>query len=284
MINSLVRPSWQTRLQVILQVAVARLRVTSRYPGLLLLDIIVPNFTAAVLILLGRTMAGPRAAENFEMNTGTANYVAYLLIGSNIFIIVGGALWNLGFWLRQEQQTGTLEALYLAPTSRLLILVGVALYSALRSLINFGLAFCLGCLLFRVNPLQGDILLALGFMSLGLIPLYGVSLLYGALVLKVKEANALIRLAQWALPILTGVYFPIVVFPPLMRAVALLLPPTWMINGVRASLLGIGWFLQTWYRDLAVLAAFCVVVPLLSYWVFLGTERRIRRNEGVGQF
>jgi ABC-2 type transport system permease protein len=264
--------------------AVSRLRMMSRYRGWFLLDIMIPTAIAAIPILLGQAIAGPNAGELFRRNTGTANYVAYLLIGSNVFMIVSGALWNFGFWLRREQQTGTLEALYLAPASRWLVLSGVALYGALRNLVNFGLAFTLGCLLFRVNPFQGDILLALGFLLLGLIPLYGVSLLYGALILKLKEANAMIQLAQWAISFLMGIFFPIAVFPPLLRAVALLFPPTWMNNGVRAALLGVGWFFQTWYRDLAVLAAFCVVAPLLGYWVFLGTERRIRANEGVGQF
>jgi ABC-2 type transport system permease protein len=284
MINSLTRFNWQTRLQVVLQVALARLRMMSRYPGWFLLDIAIPTLMAAFPILLGQSMAGPSAGEYFRLNTGTDNYVAYLLIGANVFMLVSGALWNFGFWLRREQQTGTLEALYLAPASRWLVLSGVALYGALRNVASFGVAFTLGCLLFRVNPFQGDIILALGFLLLGLIPLYGVSLLYGAVVLKLKEANALIQLAQWAVSFLMGIFFPIAVFPPLLRAVALMFPPTWMNNGVRAALLGVGWFFQTWYRDLAVLAASCVVAPLLGYWVFLGTERRIKANEGVGQF
>jgi len=256
----------------------------SRYRGWFLLDIMIPTMLAAIPILLGQAMAGPNAGENFRLNTGTDNYVAYLLIGSNVFMVVSGAMWNFGFWLRREQQTGTLEALYLAPTSKWLILSGVALYGALRSIVNFGMAFTLGCLLFRVNPFQGDILLALAFLLVGLIPLYGVSLLYGAVVLKLKEANAMIQLAQWTVSFLMGVFFPIAVFPPFLRAVALLFPPTWMNNGVRASLLGVGWFFQTWYRDLAVLFAFCAVAPVLGYWIFLRTERRIKVNEGVGQF
>jgi ABC-2 type transport system permease protein len=256
----------------------------SRYPGWLVLDTVLPTFIAAIPILLGQALAGPDAATNYAANTGTPNYVAYLLIGSNVFWIVIGALWNFGFWLRREQQTGTLEALYLAPTGQGWILVGVALYGAVRSILIFGVAFSLGCLVFQVNPLQGDILLALAFLAIGLIPIYGLSLLYGALVLKLKEASALIQIAQWVLSFLTGIYFPISVFPPLLRAVALLLPPTWMTNGVRASLLGVGWFFQTWYFDLAVLAAFCAIGPLLGYWVFVSTERGIKRNEGVGQF
>jgi ABC-2 type transport system permease protein len=284
MINSLTEFAPRTSWHVVWSVAVARLRMMSRYRGWFLLDIIIPTMIAAIPILLGQAMAGPKAAENFRLNTGTDNYVAYLLIGSNVFMMVSGALWNFGFWLRREQQTGTLEALYLAPSSRWLVLCGVALYGTLRSVVNFGLAFTLGCLLFRVNPFQGDILLALAFLLLGLVPLYGVSLLYGAVVLKLKEANALIQLAQWLVSFLMGVFFPITVFPPLLRILALLFPPTWMNNGVRASLLGVGWFFQTWYRDLAVLAAFCVVAPLLGYWVFLQSERRIKANEGMGQF
>jgi ABC-2 type transport system permease protein len=284
MINSLTEFAPRTSWHVVWSVAVARLRMMSRYRGWFLLDIIIPTMIAAIPILLGQAMAGPRAAENFRLNTGTDNYVAYLLIGSNVFMMVSGALWNFGFWLRREQQTGTLEALYLAPSSRWLVLCGVALYGTLRSIVNFGLAFTLGCLLFRVNPFQGDILLALAFLLLGLVPLYGVSLLYGAVVLKLKEANALIQLAQWSASFLMGIFFPIAVFPPLLRVLALLFPPTWMNNGVRASLLGVGWFFQTWYRDLAVLAAFCVVAPLLGYWIFLRTERRIKANEGMGQF
>lgn len=284
MISSLTEYSLRTSWGVVRSVAVARLRMMSRYRGWFLLDIMVPTMLAAVPILMGQAIAGPSSAENFRLNTGTDNYVAYLLIGSNVFMMVSGALWNFGFWLRREQQTGTLEALYLAPASKWLILSGVALYGTLRSLLNFGLAFTLGCLLFRVNPFQGDILLALGFLLLGLIPLYGVSLLYGAIVLKLKEANAMIQLAQWLVAFLMGIFFPIAAFPPLLRAVALLFPPTWMNNGVRASLLGVGWFFQTWYRDLAVLAVFCVVAPILGYWVFLQTERRIKANEGVGQF
>lgn len=279
---ALTRPG--SRWDVVKQVALARLRMQSRYRGWFLLDIMIPTVIAAIPILLGQALAGPNAGQNFRANTGTDNYVAYLLIGSNIFMIVSGALWNFGFWLRREQQTGTLESIYLAPTSRWLILAGVALYGTLRNGINFGLAFTLGCLVFGVNPLQGDIVLALVFLFLGIIPLYGVSLLYGAIVLKFKEANAMIQLAQWLVSLLMGIFFPITIFPPLLRAVALLFPPTWMNNGVRAALLGVGWFFQTWYFDLAVLAAFCVVTPILGYRVFSETERRIKYNEGLGQF
>ena len=92
------------------------------------------------------------------------------------------------------------------------------------------------------------------------------------------------NLMQWGVSLFMGVFFPIAIFPPVLKGVALLFPPTWMTNGVRAALLGVGYFFNNWYLDLAVLWGFLLVTPLFGYWVFTRTEKNIRRNEGVGQF
>ncbi len=109
-------------------------------------------------------------------------------------------------------------------------------------------------------------------------------MLFGALVLKVKESNALVGLMQWLASFLMGIFFPVAVMPPLLRAVALAFPPTWIVNGVRSALLGIGFFFGRWYLDLAVLWAFMLFTPLFSFWAFKRVERSIQRNEGMGEF
>ncbi|RCK73741.1 MAG: ABC-type multidrug transport system, permease component [Anaerolineae bacterium] len=261
-----------------------RFLTITRYPGQVILDTFIPIVFAAMPILLGRASGAENAAIAFQRNTGTANYVAYLLIGSSVFTIVSFAFWHIAYWLRWEQESGTLEALYLAPVHRIWIAAGTALYSCGRALFAALTAYFLGALILRFNPLQGELGLALLFILVGFIPLYGLTLLYGAVILKVKEANALVNLMQWAVSFLMGVFFPITVFPPLLKAVALLFPPTWMTNGVRSALLGIGFFLGKWYLDLAVLWSFMLITPLLGYWVFRQVENNVRRNEGVGQF
>jgi ABC-2 type transport system permease protein len=261
-----------------------RLLNMSRYPGQLVMDALIPVIFAAMPMLLGRATAGADAAANFEAHTGTANYVAFLLIGSNVFTLVTNAFWNIAYWLRFEQETGTLEAVYLTPTSSRVLASGVALYSIIRSLGSALVAYVLGCWVFQVNPLQGNIGLALVFIAAGLLPLYGMSLLFGALVLKVKESNALVNVMQWGVSFLMGIFYPVAVLPPLVRFVALLFPPTWMTNGVRSALLGVGYFFGAWYFDLAMLWAFTFFVPLLGLWVFRRVETGIQKNEGVGQF
>jgi ABC-2 type transport system permease protein len=274
----------RTTLSVIFASARMRLTTITRYPGQLVMDIIIPAVFAAMPILLGRASAGENVEEVFAANTGTANYVAYMLIGSSVFTIVSYAFWHIAYWLRWEQESGTLETLYLTPTHRIWVAAGTALYSCLRGLFSALAAFSIGSIILRVNPFQGEIGLALIFILVGLIPLYSLTLLFGAVILKVKEANALVNLMQWGVSFLMGVFFPIAIFPPLLKAVSLLFPPTWMTNGVRSALLGVGYFFDTWYLDLAVLWAFLLVVPFFGYWVFSRTENSVRRNEGMGQF
>jgi ABC-2 type transport system permease protein len=277
-------PTLRTNLFVTLASARMRLLTITRYPGQLLLEIIIPIVFAAMPILLGRATAGADAGAVFEQNTGTPNYVAYMLIGSSVFTIVSLAFWHIGYWLRWEQETGTLEALYLSPTNRIWVIAGTALYSCTRSVTTAILAYLLGSAILGVNPITGQVGIALLFILVGVVPLYGLTLLFGALVLKVKESNALINVMQWGVTFLMGVFFPIAFFPWFLRILALLFPPTWMTNGVRSSLLGVGYFFQEWYFDLAVLWGFMLIAPLIGYWVFKRTETSVRRNEGVGYF
>jgi len=276
--------SLRSNISVTLASARMRLITISRYPGQLLVEVTIPIVFAAMPILLGRASAGPAAGEVFAANTGTTNYVAYMLIGSCVFTIVSFAFWHMAYWLRWEQESGTLEALYLAPTHRIWAAAGTALYSCTRAVITALVAYLLGSYLLNAAPTGGQVGLALLFLGLGLIPLYGLTLLFGALILKVKEANSLVGLMQWTVSFFMGIFFPIALFPPLLKGIALLFPPTWMVNGVRAALLGTAYFFQAWYLDLAVLWAFLFIAPLFGYWVFARVEMSVRRNEGMGQF
>ncbi len=274
----------RSKLSVVLAAARMRLLTISRYPGMLSMDIIVPIVLASMPILLGRAAGGDQAGATFAANTGTDNYVAYMLIGASVFTIVANSFWHIAWWLRWEMETGTLETLYLTPTNRIWIAAGTALYSMMRSTTSGIVAYLIGSFIYRVNPFQGELLLAFLFILVGLLPLYGMTLIFGAIVLKVKEANALIGLMQWVVAFLMGVFFPLAVLPPAVRLLAMAFPPTWMTNGVRSALLGVGFFFGEWYLDLAVLGVFLMIAPLLGYWVFGRVEANVRRNEGVGQF
>jgi len=262
----------------------ARVLIITRYKGSALMDILIPIVLAMMPILLGRATGGDQVEEIFAANTGTQNYVAYMMIGASVFTIVSMAFWHIANWLRWEMQSGTIESIYLTPTHRVWIAGGTAIYSMIRSILTAFIAYFIGSSALGVNPFQGELLLALAFILVGVIPLYGMMLVFGALILKIKEANAIINLAQWLLNLLMGVFYPIAVLPPLARFAALLFPPTWMTNGVRSAILGVGYFFQEWYLDFAVLWVFLIISPLVGIWIFQKVETSVQRGEGVGKF
>src|SRR4030042_4354121 len=105
-----------------------RLMTMPRYPGQLVMDLFIPIVFAYMPILLGRA-SGTNPGATFAANTGTSNYIAYMLIGSSVFTLVNFAFWHVAYWLRWEKEAGTLEALYLVPNHRIWGFAGTALYS-----------------------------------------------------------------------------------------------------------------------------------------------------------
>ena len=288
------RPGLRGSLGVVWSVFRARIKIITRYKGAVLLESIIPVIFAGLPILLGSAVAGSEslAAKNFSTYTNldpahpftAEDFRLYMMMGSNTFMVVSLMLWLIGYWVRREQETGTLEALYLAPAKRLYVLAGVTSYTLVRSLLAFLTATVLGSLLFHVNPLSGPFGAAIAFLLLGIPALWGISFFFGALVMRIKEANSVIQLLQWVLAFAMGVYFPVTVFPLLLRWTAMAFPPTLMNDAIRSTLLNITSIYGPWYVVLALMLIAAWLVPLIGYEFFGWTERRVKRDQGVGQF
>jgi ABC-type multidrug transport system permease subunit len=249
-----------------------------------LTDLLMPTAIAFVPIILGRAIAGEEAGVYFTAYANTPNFAGFLLIGGGAFLLVTRALWGFGHWLRQEMQTGTLESLYLTPASMATILAGVALAFILYSAIFFIGAMVVGTVLFQIVFQTGNLPLALLFLVVGLPPLYGLALLYGALVLRLKETDAFLQIAQWLATLLIGIYFPLTLLPVALQIASYLFAPAWLTQGLRSSLLGTPYFTGSGLTDLAVLAAFSIVIPVIAYSVFVKTEKALRTGSGLGGF
>lgn len=278
---------------IIKAVYYSKLKITARYKGMLLMSIFLPILFSILPVFFGIAVAGSgaQAAQNFQNNTGmgghggTANYQFFMLLGGCTFSIVVLMMWDVGFWIRDEQLTGTLESLYLAPSKRFYVVCGVTLFSVTESVLIFFTSLGIGCALFQINPFSGgSLFIAAAFLFVGIMPLFGIAFIFGSLVLKIKEAGSLINLMQFVISFFMGVFYPISILPRYLRYISYAFPPSWLTNGLRASLLDLSYFLDAWYLDVAVLAVFCFLAPLFGYMIFKRTETTIRRNEGIGQY
>lgn len=271
-------------IQVLLQTTRIQLKLLAKSWGARLIDLFMPAAVAFVPILLAQAVAGNQASFNFAQYTGVTNFAGFLLIGGGAFMLVTRALWGFGAWLRQEMQSGVLESLYLSSAAMPFILAGVSLAFIIYSALIFIGAMAVGALLFQVVFQTNQFLLALAFLGVGLPAVYALALLYGALVLGLKETDAFIQIAQWLITLLMGVYFPITIFPAALKIMSLLFPPTWLTQGLRSALLGLPYFTSHWSSDLGVLTLFSILTPILAYTIFTRVEQGLRKGSGLGKF
>jgi len=256
-----------------------KLKQSTRYRGYWISDIVLTFFMAFLPILIGRGAGGTGI---FAQLTGTTNYPGYMLLGACAFMVMDAPIWQMGNWFRREQQIGTLQSIYLAPQGPMEALTGIGLFTLFRSCIIAGIPLCTGFLWFHLE-LSGGVILALAFLLVGFIPVCGLSLMIGALILRLKETGAILNMTQMAFGLLMGMWCQVTLFPVAIRAISYCIPMTWINSGVRASIMDISYLLGPW-QDFLVLLIFCVVMPLAGFLIFSVTERSVKRREGVNLF
>ena len=121
------------------------------------------------------------------------------------------------------------------------------------------------------------------FLLAGAVPLYALSLLYGALVLRFKESGALVQIAQSRAGRADGAVLPDGRTPAAAArrraALAAHLDHPGYARGIARN----GYLLATWPRDLAVLLGMTLLLPPLANWALRRTERELRGRGGLGE-
>ena len=287
--HTIYRPTLSSNLRATYFVFRNRLTTYSRYKGQVIMSVLTPILVAAIPILLGHAIGGSNAIQNFSSNAqvSAGSLQGYMLIGALLFQLVSNSLWNFGFWLRREQQTGTLESgVYLVPTGKVWLIIGSSLYVLVRNAVSFVLALVLGVIVFSLafnEFLSTTLFLGILFLLLGLPPIIGLALVLGAIVLRFKEVGTLIELMQWVISFFMGVFFPVTVFPPLLRLVTDFFPPAWTTNEIRAALYQAPYFLSLW-QDIIVSIGFAFIVPIIALVWFSKVEKSVLASDGVGKY
>jgi ABC-2 type transport system permease protein len=281
----LARPSFGSELRAMLTIVRKEWALFVRYPSWVLSMLIWPVLFPVGYIFTAKALGGPDGAAlaGFEQLTGTRDYVGYIILGTLIWMWLNMTLWDLGMYLRNEQMRGTLESNWLTPVGRASLMLGGGLTKLAISLIFMAVSLLEFRLVFGVRVLDGNLGLALLVLLLTIPAVHGIGIAFASLVLRFKEANAMVFLVRGVFMIFCGITFPIAVLPEWMRSVAAALPLTYTIRAIRAALLANA-SLADELPDLLVLAAFAVALPILGYAIFFLTERRSRRTGDLGQY
>lgn len=279
------RPSALSQARALLAVTHKNWIIFLRYPNWFMVFVIWPLLFPLGYIFTAKALGGPtgEALTSFAALTGTTDYLSYIVIGSTFYMWLNLTLWDVGFQLRQEQMRGTLESNWLAPVPRFSLLVGGSLMSLGTSLFFLLVTVLEFRLFFGVNIATGNIGLLLLILLLTVGAVYGIGFVFASLVLRFREANAMVFLVRGIFMVFCGITYPLAVLPGWMQTVAAFLPLTYAVRAIReVSLNGAGF--STVAPDLLKLSVFTLVLPILGVLAFYATERQARRTGSLGQY
>jgi ABC-2 type transport system permease protein len=260
-------------------------RLLRRYPSLFVGFLFWPIALPLAYVFQARGFAGDSQAalDAFAQRAGTSEVAGFLFLGWAAYMWISMVLWGPGTALRTEQVRGSLEALFLTPVSRLVILFGPVASQVVWAVWMFSIVAATMTLVFGVELAVASALRALAVILIAVPALYGLGALFAAVVLRFGEVSALVQGVRGLFTVFCGMSFPIVVLPEWGRAVALALPPTYLIADLREVLLS-GAGLVELIPDLAVLLALGLALCALAVVAFRRTERHARRGGSLAQY
>lgn len=277
----LYQPTFISHLRAMLSIAKKDWKQYWRYPLNAVSTVFQPIVWLAPAYFMGKAFSTNGQALGFAQYTGITDFTSFIILGTVLGNFINAVFWGMGFALKNDMDTGTLESNWLAPVPRLLILVGHSLANLLVTAItSLGMLASAGAVFgFRASgEVWSAVLVALPM----LIGLYGFGFAFAALVLLLREANSLVDTSSFLVQLLTGTDFPVTVLPKWLLPVALALPLTYGLDAVRSVLLGSRSLLP-----LPVEIGLLIVTMFLLIWLgmlaFAALERRVRRLGTLGQ-
>jgi ABC-2 type transport system permease protein len=260
-------------------------REARRYPVLWLSFFFWPILLPGVYVVMGTAMSGgdPRATDAFASRAGTRDVAGFVFVGWSMYMWLSNVLWGPSQTIRSDQLRGSLEAIFLTPTSRFVALVGPSTYALVPAWINFVVMAVALRVIFGVELTPDALARAALVMLAGIPAMYGIGALVATVVLRVGEIGGVVQLVRGVFTLACGVAFPIVMLPDWARAVAHALPPTYVVADARAVLLA-GADLAAIVPDLSVLAVLSAATCAVAVSVFALVERDARLTGMLGRY
>jgi ABC-2 type transport system permease protein len=236
-------------------------------------------FAVPILYYLSRVF---ERAPTDTLNAYGGGFFAFILLGMAFQDYVTVSMSNFLSGIREHQLMGTMEIVMLSPTPVSLVLLFSSvwgyLFTSIRFLLYIVLGVAFGLDLSSANLLSFAVLTALSVVSFSALGILGA-----AATLIIKQGASITGFLTAATLALGGVAYPIAVLPAWLQKVALLLPFTHALEGVRKALLANAG-LASLGTELVVLTAFGTVLFPLSIWVFHRAVQHVKSTGTLGQY
>lgn len=240
------------------------------------LDLFYGIINLLVFFYISETLSG---ASTQDLD-GAPSYFAYASIGIAITIVLQAASGGLSHRIREEQLTGTLEALSAQPVTVPELAFGLAAFQFGFGMIRAAFYLLLSALMFGVSFAQAD---WVGFVTVLVASgaaLAGIGVFLGALVLVMKRGEVLTGAITFAMGLVSGAFFPVSVLPAWIQPLGEIVPTRFAYDGLRAAIFA-G---EGWTGDALALLLFAAVGIPLGIWCFGRALLHSRRAGTMSQY
>lgn len=204
--------------------------------------------------------------------------ILYLGIGTLVWSYLRSVFANISEMISWERWEGTIEYTMMAPISRLTHMLGVSLFSVAYGIARTAVLLLSLALFFDVSLTNANLWGATVVILLGSLSFIGVGIMAAVLPLLFTErGEEMTFIISSVLLLVSGVYYPISVLPGWMQGLARISPATYVLDGMRATVLegaptlSLGQYLL----PMAVIGA--LTIPL-GMAVFTAVERYAKRT------
>jgi len=214
-------------------------------------------------------------SQQFESVVGGSSYLSFITVGNAFYVFVFAAAFVVGRVMFWERAMGTIEATFVTPMNRLAYMAGVMLAAAVNALVDFTAVFIIG-LFFGFQAASFNA--SLFFLSLVLtaFALFGIGLMANAITLTFRDRTTTSNTLMILFMVFSGIVCPIEFMPYWAQAISNVLPLTYGIRIMRASLLGVETFRMTY--DLATLSILAVIYIVIGALTLKLIERNLKKK------
>ncbi len=203
-----------------------------------------------------------------------------------LYLVIGTLVWRylttVFYWITEvisiERWEGTIEYTLMAPIRRGVHMAGQTIFAVLYSLFFTGVILGVTVLVFELDLSQANLWGGLVMLIAGSFSFIGISIMVSILPLLFPErGEQMTHIVIAVLLLVSGVYYPIEVLPNWLQALGVVSPATYVLEGVRGSLLEGASINALWPQIWPVLIMGVVLIPA-GLWVFNLAERYAKRT------
>jgi len=240
----------------------------NREPSWILIDVGLPLLGTSAYVFIYRALQAPE------------EYIGFAVLGGAMIAYWMNVLWSMASQLYWEKESGNLQLYLIAPTSRMAILLGMAVGGLTATTVRAAGVILVGALLFRI-PLQvSHGALFFGVFLLTLVALYGLGMLLSSVfLLWGREAWHLSNLFMEPVYLFSGFYFPVRALGFWVALAASVIPITLGLDALRQLLYP---RLMEPFRFLSVETELGILAGLAVLFIFLA-HRGLRFFEDLAR-